>query len=441
MTKFSFSVFMLSFVFMSLNLKAQIKTFITEVDSGYAKTSVNTAIFRQNALTTFRDTQFIAFYDDKGYVILGKRKINPKGISEEKFITVKTPFKMIKPYDAHNVISIAVDGDGFLHLAFDHHNSPLRYLKSTAPFSLQMKEIKKMVTDNPNAKEHEVTYPEFYNFTNGDLLFVYRSVGNTSTINYYETKTQKWHRIVTNLFENHAMLRAYWQITVSEDDVIHVSWLWREVSFDPKTNHGIYYAKSADYGKTWQTVDGDTIRPVFLRREMKPVKEIPQNTNLINQTSMTTDKYDRPYIATYYRGDDSITNYHLIYYDGKEFQDITLGNRKTDFELAGMGTLSIPISRPRLITDGKKIYYFVRDKEQDSKIAVYYTSIKKKGLKPFRYENLTENSYEAWEPCLDTELWKTHKKIHLFVQKTFQKNNEGILNEKPTMVKVLEIKN
>jgi hypothetical protein len=426
---------------LSLQMQAQIKTFVTEVDSGYSKTSVNTAIFRQNALTTFRDTQFIAFYDNSGYIILGKRKINPKGFSSEKFVMEKTPLKMTKPYDAHNIISIAVDGDGFLHLSFDQHNSPLRYFKSVAPFSLKLQEFKRMVIDSPKAKENEVTYPEFYNFSNGNLLFVYRAAGNTSAINYYNTKEQKWHSVVNNLFENHAMLRAYWQITVSKNDVIHISWLWRDISYDPNTNHGIYYAKSADYGKTWQTIDGDTIRPVFLRQKLKPIKDIPKNKNLINQTSMTSDKFGRPYIATYYRGDDSITNYHLIYYDGKEFQDITVGNRKTDFQLSGIGTLSIPISRPRLITDGKKIYFFCRDKEQGSKIAVYYTTITKKGLKPFRFENITQDSYEAWEPCLDTELWKTHKKIHLFVQKTFQKNNEGIRDEKPTMIKVLEIKN
>ena len=427
-------------VCLSLNVEAQMETFVTEAGMGYSKTSVNTAIFRQNALTTFRDTQFIAYYDNSGHIILGKRKINPKGFSTEKFILEKTPLKMTRPHDAHNVISIAVDGDGFLHLSYDQHNSPLRYYKSVAPYSLKMQEIKRMLT-NPEAKEYDVTYPEFYNFSNGDLLFVCRSAGNSSAVNYYDTKEKTWRMVAKNLFENNVMLRAYWQITVSEDDVIHLSWLWREISYDPNTNHGIYYAKSADYGKTWQSAEGDTIRPVFLRKQLKPVKAIPVNTNLINQTSMTADKLGRPYIATYYRGEDSITNYHLIYYDGKEFQDITVGQRKTDFQLSGIGTLSIPISRPRLITDGKKIYFFCRDKEQGSKIGVYYAQLTKKGVKPFRYENLTEESFEAWEPCLDTELWKSQKKIHLFVQKTFQKNNEGIRDEKPTMVKVLEIKN
>ena len=41
---------------------------------GYAATSVNGAVFRAGSLTSLSNTQYIAYYDAEGYVVLGKRK-------------------------------------------------------------------------------------------------------------------------------------------------------------------------------------------------------------------------------------------------------------------------------------------------------------------------------------------------------------------------------
>lgn len=44
------------------------------VAKAWANNSVNAVVFRKNSLVTFRDIQFIAFYDQERYVVLGKRK-------------------------------------------------------------------------------------------------------------------------------------------------------------------------------------------------------------------------------------------------------------------------------------------------------------------------------------------------------------------------------
>src|SRR5688572_6254444 len=48
---------------------------IVAVDKGWANNSINTVVFRKNSLVSLRDTQFIAFYDPEGFVVLGKRRI------------------------------------------------------------------------------------------------------------------------------------------------------------------------------------------------------------------------------------------------------------------------------------------------------------------------------------------------------------------------------
>ena len=71
--------------------------------------------------------------------------------------------------DAHNVACMAIDSEGFIHLAFDHHGQPLNYCRSIAPQSLEMNHKTHMI----GREEDNVTYPEFYSLINGDLLFVY----------------------------------------------------------------------------------------------------------------------------------------------------------------------------------------------------------------------------------------------------------------------------
>ena len=108
------------------------------VAPGYAATSVNTTVFRNNSVVTHGKNQYISFYDNDGYVNVGKRRLK-----SEKWEVKRTPFKgNVK--DAHNVISMIVDGDGYLHLSFDHHGHPLRYCKSVAPGELVFGDILEM---------------------------------------------------------------------------------------------------------------------------------------------------------------------------------------------------------------------------------------------------------------------------------------------------------
>ena len=147
--------------FLLLGQSGKIK--IISVDSGWAGNSINAVIFRKNSLASFKDTQFIAYYNQQHFVVLGKRKLGT-----HQWI-LKTTAYQGNTDDAHNCISIMADGKGYLHLAWDHHNNQLHYTKSNAPFSLQM------MAEMPMTSQHEnkVSYPEFYRMADGSLLFFY----------------------------------------------------------------------------------------------------------------------------------------------------------------------------------------------------------------------------------------------------------------------------
>ena len=81
------------------------------------------------------------------------------------------------------------------------------------------------------------------------------------------------------------------------------------------------YAKSTDGGKTWQKPNGEQYRLPITADNAEYAARIPQRHELINTTSMCADAAGRPYIATFWRPQGTkVPQYHLIYYDGSEWQ-------------------------------------------------------------------------------------------------------------------------
>lgn len=406
---------------------------LVEVGDGYCRTSVNTTVFRGSSVVTHGDNQYVAFYDADANVVVGKRKL---GTGD--WTLKKTQYKgNIK--DAHNVISIGTDGDGVLHLSFDHHGHPLRYCRSIAPGSLEFGELEPMTGEN----EKDVTYPEFYTLPDGDMIFAYRSGASgrgNLVMNRYSTRDKKWTRVHDSLIDGQGERNAYWQMFVDPKGVIHLSWVWRE-SWLVETNHDLCYARSRDGGKTWERSDGSLYSLPITMETAEIAWKIPQKSELINQTGMTADKKGHPYIATYWRDTDSdIPQYRLVWHNGKEWKMSNVGERKTPFSLSGGGTKMIPIARPRIASDGKKAYYIFRDEDRGGKVSLAYTP--HLGKADWRVSDLTDFNVDAWEPSFDINLWNKMRKLHIFVQTTHQGDGEKVAaaREESSKVFILEVK-
>lgn len=404
---------------------------LVEVGKGYSSTSVNTTVFRNSSLATLGDKQYIAYYDADGWMMIGCRSLD-----SDEWTLHRTQYKgNVK--DAHNVISLMVDGDGYLHVAFDHHGHPLNYCRSVAPHSLELGEKEPMVGEN----EMDVTYPEFYRLANGDLLFAYRSGASgrgNLVLNRYSLEAKKWARVQDVLIDGENKRNAYWQLYVDAKGTIHLSWVWRE-TWLVETNHDLCYARSFDGGETWYKTSGELYELPIRLDNAEYACKIPQNSELINQTSMSADADGNPYIATYWRNPDSdVPQYRLVWHDGKQWQSQQVSHRQTPFSLKGGGTKMIPIARPRMVVDGKKAYYVFRDEERGSKVSMYYTPDIQSG--EWKVTDLTEFAVHAWEPSHDSELWKSQKKLHLFVQDARQGDGERQVDTEAQPVYVLEVK-
>lgn len=403
---------------------------LVKVGEGYSRTSVNTTVFRNNSLVTRGDEQYISYYDAEGFLVLGKRKLK-----SDQWTLHRTQYKG-NVADAHNIISMMLDGDGYLHLSFDHHGHPLNYCRSLAPYSLELGEKEPMT----GVDEGNVTYPEFYSLAGGDLLFVYRSGSSgrgNLVMNRYSVKEKRWSRVQDVLIDGEEQRNAYWQLYVDERGTIHLSWVWRE-TWMVETNHDLCYARSSDNGVTWQKANGEPYELPIRAANAEYACRIPQESELINQTSMSADAKGNPYIASYWRDPDSdVPQYRIVWHDGRQWHSRQVSERIAPFSLKGGGTKRIPMARPRIVVDGKKLFYLFRDEERGGRVSMAHTTDVAGGS--WQVTDLTDFSVDAWEPSHDTELWKLKRRLHLFVQHVKQGDGEQTVDFPPQPVYVLEL--
>jgi len=403
------------------------------IADGWSANSINATIFRRNSVVSWNETQVAAFYDPAGNVTLARRKLGSTTWE------VRTTALKSDCTDAHNCISIMFDGDGFLHLAWDHHTSPLRYCRSVASGSLNLTEPMPMTGEN----ESRVTYPEFHRLPDGNLLFAYRdgaSGRGNLVLKRYDTKTRSWSQLSGNLISGEGRRSPYWQMTVDSAGTIHLSWVWRDTP-DVASNHDLCYAKSLDGGKTWRKSSGEVCAVPITAATAEYAWRIPQKSELINQTSMCADSSGRPFIATYWRPEGSQTpQYMVVYHDGTNWKTTQVSQRTQPFSLSGAGTKRIPMSRPQIVAetaDGRmKAHLIFRDEERGSRVSV--ATCEDVGRAGWQVRDLTQDSVEMWEPSYDTELWARSKALHLFVQKVGQGDAETSEKMPPQPVSILE---
>lgn len=427
----------LSMLFLSMTISVYSQKLVYVAD-GYSQTSVNTTVFRNSSIVTSGDYQYIAFYDGDGYMVIGKRKLSVDDMNIEGQWTLSRSQYKGNVSDAHNVISIMVDGEGYLHVAFDHHGHRLNYCRSLEPGGLELGDKESMI----GIDESDVTYPEFYRMPDGNLLFAYRSGksgrGNL-VLNKYCVQSHKWYRVQDILIDGEGKRNAYWQLYVDEEGIIHVSWVWRE-SWLVETNHDLCYACSNDGGKTWYKSTGEKYSLPINEANAEYACRIPQNSELINQASMSTDSDGHPFIVTYWRDNGSdVPQYRMVWHDGKKWNQKQVLNRTMPFTLRGGGTKMIPVSRPRIAVDKDEVFFIFRDVERGSRVSMAHTANLLSG--EWTVTDLTDFSVDAWEPSIDTELWKQKKKLHIFVQETHQGDGEKEVSSVPTPVYVMEILN
>lgn len=403
---------------------------VVPVGLGWARTSVNAVVFRGSSVTSFGNVQYTAYYDADARVVLAKRQLG-----STQWATVRTRYSGTVR-DAHNAISLGVDGNGVLHMAWDEHGGPLRYVHAVAPGSLELTDPLPMTGD----AESRVTYPQFYRLAGGDLLFLYRdgvSGGGDVMLNRYDLGSGEWRTLSHPLIAGEGQRNAYMNtLAVDEKGGWHLSWVWRETP-DVASNHDVLYAYSPDEGRSWRRSDSTAYALPITAATAEIAWSVPQGSELINQTSMTVDGSARPLIATYWRAPETeVPQFRVVWHDGAEWRANEVGYRTQPFRLSGGGTRRIPISRPQILAAGDTVYVVFRDEERGPGVSVAISTDPERS--DWTVRELYADSVGMWEPSYDIPLWRRDYTLHLFLQKVGQGDAETQEEVPPQMVSILE---
>ena len=389
--------------------------------AAWAGSSVNVvANIRQSVFTNGR-TQFAAFYDADRFVVLARRSIDAG-----QWETRRTAYQG-NVADAHNSISLVVDGAGILHVAWDHHASQLNYARGVAPGSIELGPRLAMT----GQRESRVTYPQFSRLPGGDLLFLYRdgsSGRGTLVMNRYAVAEGAWTAVQTNLIDGEGERSPYWDMMIDRQGTLHLAWVWRE-SPDVATNHDICYARSADEGRTWSDSNGSRVAVPITARTAEYAVRIPQNSNLMNSPAITADDQGRPYVTTYWSASPGAPpRFHVVHREGTVWQSIDGPARFDVFTLSGGGTKAPPISRAVVLVEragrASLIHLIYRDSGPAGSGRVTAATLERPGAQTWTVRDLTSEPVGAWEPAIDPAAWAGLGQVHVLVQRVTQRDGD-----------------
>lgn len=390
------------------------------IDAAYAGSSINVVAGSRQTLFTDQEYQYAGFYDAAGQLTLAKRRAG-----ENQWQLRRTGYTTAVQ-DAHNTISLVVDGQGYLHVAWGHHNTPLQYAVSRTPGGLSLGDPISML----GRDEVSVTYPQFYPTRDGGLLFLYRDGGSGNgrlILNRFDPSSRQWQRLQSNLIDGEGERSAYWDMTIDADGGLHLAWTWRETP-DVASNHDLLYAYSPDGGRHWQRSDGTAYSLPITVDSAEFAAKIPQNRNLMNPPMVATDPWLRPYISSYW----SVTEgerprFAVVYRRDERWLTAPGPMAGRDFELKGWGTKRPPISRAALLVESKgdkgRAHLIYRDDSLGSRVVLATVEdLEAQDPEAPKWDRrfLTEVDVGAWEPSVDPIQWLQTGQAHLLLQRVDQ---------------------
>jgi hypothetical protein len=290
--------------------------------AGKYGTCVNGQTFQQEAIISFNEHQYAAYFAEGGVLCLARRKL-PAGAWE----VIRFQDYRMKPHnDAHNVVTVGLcPEDGTLHLAFDHHVDTLRYRRSIDGVALDPTKFRWTAElFGPTISHLEegrvigsVTYPMFFSTPQGRLQLLYRT-GSSGDGDWHLAEyepVQKWKHVGLLLsskgsYENSASRCAYPNpLRYGPDSRLHLTWCWRErpegEPMDLRTNHDLCYAYSDDMGRSWKNNDGreiakiapeDGTKAIALNTPGIVVRKTKFRWGQMNTTTQFVDKAGRVHV-------------------------------------------------------------------------------------------------------------------------------------------------
>jgi hypothetical protein len=397
-------------------------SFTHQFPPGWARNTINTSIYRGGGLVTTESFQFGAYYENETKIVLFRRTLATNQVDVHR-LSIEVELK-----DAHNVISLGVDGEGYLHLAFEQHGSALNYRRSTAPFGIDGWGEPIAMTGQ---HEDRATRP------GQPLLFFYRNGSAMKAdihLKRYDVATRTWLDSETPIlsgsglrpwsagpYVNHPALDARGRL--------HLFFTWRthSVGANLVNNHDLDYARSDDWGKTWLATNGQSFRLPITPVTSETALATAPGSNLINQCGAGATKDGRPFAVCYLNDAHGNPQYCVVWHDGQQWHKQQLLRQSKGFNLAGRGTLRLPMSRPDVVIDIEDTVWLIfRAHSTANQMVALPLRGPKYRADPRLLRSLWEHDLGYCEPVIDRARWSRDGVLSMLLQRTDQGDQESV---------------
>lgn len=398
--------------------------------NAFGNQEFNTINFINQSLRVFNGKQYCVFTDADAKLMVGKRTLG-----SDDWVFYDTG-NTTDTSDLHNNASMGISPDGIIHISFNQHDTPLKYIRSNNP-------------ENPTSwttlsnsmvgqDEALVTYPQFFT-AQGTFFFTYRqtgvnagSVDGYQHINKWNPGTKTWsivqHPIITG--EGNAGIYCD-NFAVDKNGYVHCTFIFRRTN---QPSQGAYsYAMSKDGCVTWQKTDGTPYTLPIIEANSEKFDPAQPITQLINQNKLDIDGDGHPHIAYWKLAGNQRLNYYHAWHNGSTWsvQQVTNHSFTVDriYGTNAGGAIDADLSRAGMVIrrSNNALYLFTRP-GREAPIIIYvsyppYTDFRPMQLGPDRW---------GWTEFggIDMEEWHRTNKFY------FLTSNSGSTN--PANLYILE---
>jgi hypothetical protein len=314
--------------------------------------------------------------------------------------------------DPHNSYALGVDTGGCLHVAGNHHNEPLRYMRSQ-PRDLDRWERGAMV----GSEEESVTYPAFVSLPDGSLLFFYRD-GRAGYGDVYLNRLgpgeEGWSRIGKLVEGRRSGESPYLNhVAVSAAGAVHVSGCFRGRG-GAAANRDVWHALSEDGGASWCGAGGERLK-LPLSHETVPIAigTEPRGSGLVNQMGMDVDPRGRPHVSYFRYDEDGATQVALASHDGSGWRSRDLAPLRHRME-TDAPIVDASVARPAIACTAEGEVWAVFRASHDGR-GGRASLIRCTPDRPLRELPLYDGDLGSWEPTIDSRALRERGELHLLL--------------------------
>jgi hypothetical protein len=403
---------------------------VDELGLAFADSSINASVFREESILRISEHEyFVALYDADGQAQLIQVR---DGVVSARFSVlprISTPLLG----DGHASISLGKSEDGYLHVIYGAHATIPYYARISVEL-LHGDSGTNVIMAMPLSQV--MTYPQFFNVGSQLHLWYREDINGEIQRAIYDASGEMQEIVPERILEPGGAVSVYVNQLAVAGERMALTWMYRMPMQDGKVlNEGLYGMVSESPAGGWRAIGGGPLAPPVGRDEALRVLRIPDDRELLNQTSSAFGPDDLLYVTYYSKDDAGIYQIWLAAFDLDQGLRRTwkVSANPTRFDLVGAGTLVLPLSRPRLHVSETMVHVIYRQNDQ----AVVATVSRAFDSEPVSRLCYQVSQLGAWEPTSSRLHWEKDRLMHVLLQPVRQAPRDQANPGLPTKARVL----